>query len=122
MCIRDSQEAAHSIQRSYGKLTKKQIDLLNLCSVPQTAQEIMDRLRITNQTRNRKQHINPLLEIDVYKRQGYYMLSHNWEVTDWQLVPGHSTNSQYPFLQQVKNRLCLLYTSNPKVPKMKLCK
>lgn len=60
---KSNQEAAHSVQRSYGKLTKKQIDLLNFCSVPRTAQEIMDRLRITNQTRNRKKHINPLLEM-----------------------------------------------------------
>ena len=60
---KSNQEAAHSVLRSYGKLTKKQIDLLNFCSVPRTAQEIMDRLRITNQTRNRKKHINPLLEM-----------------------------------------------------------
>ena len=36
------------------KLTKKEQDIRNFCSVPRTAQEIMDRLGITNQSKNRK--------------------------------------------------------------------
>ena len=47
------------------KLTKKQIDILNFCSVPRSSQEIMDRLEITNQTKNRAHYIQSLLELGV---------------------------------------------------------
>ena len=36
------------------KLTKKEQDIRNFCSVPRTAQKIMDRLGITNRSKNRK--------------------------------------------------------------------
>ena len=49
------------------KLTKKQIDILNFCSVPRSSQEIMDRLEITNQTKNRAHYIQSLLELGVLK-------------------------------------------------------
>lgn len=42
-------------------LTNKQKDILNFCSVPRTASEIMDRLGISNQTKNRERHITPLV-------------------------------------------------------------
>ena len=43
------------------KLTNKQKDILNFCSVPRTAAEIMDRLGVSNQSRNRAAHITPLV-------------------------------------------------------------
>lgn len=49
-------------------LTKKEQDIRNFCSVPRTAQEIMDRLGITNQSKNRQKYITSLLEIGVLER------------------------------------------------------
>lgn len=50
------------------KLTKKEEDIRNFCSVPRTAQEIMDRLKITNQSKNRHKYITSLIEIGVLER------------------------------------------------------
>lgn len=50
------------------KLTKKEEDIRNFCSVPRTAQEIMDRLKITNQSKNRQKYITSLIEIGVLER------------------------------------------------------
>ncbi len=50
------------------KLTKKEEDIRNFCSIPRTAQEIMDRLGISNQTKNRQKYITALLEIGVLER------------------------------------------------------
>lgn len=50
------------------KLTKKEEDIRNFCSVPRTAQEIMDRLEITNQSKNRLKYITSLIEIGVLER------------------------------------------------------
>ena len=47
------------------KLTKQQEDIRNFCSIPRTAQEIMDRLGITNQSKNRQRHIQPLLDMGI---------------------------------------------------------
>jgi hypothetical protein len=47
------------------KLTKQQEDIRNFCTIPRTAQEIMDRLGITNQSRNRQRHIQPLLDMGI---------------------------------------------------------
>lgn len=44
------------------ELTNKQKDIVNFCSVPRTAAEIMERLAITNQSRNRAAHITPLVK------------------------------------------------------------
>ena len=46
-------------------LSKSQKDIANFCSVPRTAQEILDRLGVTNQSINRKRHIQPLLDMGV---------------------------------------------------------
>ena len=46
-------------------LTKAQKDIINFCSVPRSAQEIMDRVGVSNQSANRKRHIQPLLELGV---------------------------------------------------------
>ena len=43
-------------------ITKKKLDIVNFCSVPRTAKEIMDRLGITNQTKNRQHYITELVE------------------------------------------------------------
>ncbi|MGN1376502.1 MAG: RNA-binding domain-containing protein [Prevotella sp.] len=50
------------------KLTKKEEDIRNFCSVPRTAQEIMDRLKITNQSKNRQKYITALIAIGVLER------------------------------------------------------
>lgn len=50
------------------KLTKKEEDIRNFCSVPRTAQEIMDRLGISNQFKNRQKYILSLIEIGVLER------------------------------------------------------
>ena len=49
------------------KVTKKQKDILNFCSVPRSAQEIMDRIGIDNQTNNRKRYIQALIEMGYLK-------------------------------------------------------
>lgn len=45
------------------KLTKREEDIRNFCSVPRTAQEIMDRLKISNQSKNRQKYITSLTEL-----------------------------------------------------------
>lgn len=50
---------------NHQKLTKKQEDICNFCSVPRTSQEIMDRLGISNQSKNRQKYIGELLEMGV---------------------------------------------------------
>lgn len=50
------------------KLTKKEEDIRNFCSVPRTAQEIMERLGISNQSKNRQKYIVSLIEIGVLER------------------------------------------------------
>ena len=47
------------------RLTKAQKDIVNSCSIPRTAQEILDRVGLTNQSINRKRHITPLVEMGV---------------------------------------------------------
>lgn len=50
---------------NHQKLTGKQEDICNFCRVPRTSQEIMDRLGISNQSKNRQKHIGKLLEMGV---------------------------------------------------------
>lgn len=50
------------------KLTKKEEDIRNFCSVPRSAQEIMDRLKISNQSKNRQKYITSLIELGVLER------------------------------------------------------
>ena len=50
------------------KLTKKEQDIRNFCSIPRTAQEIMDRLGISNQSKNRQKYIMPLVDMGVLER------------------------------------------------------
>lgn len=50
------------------RLSRKEEDIRNFCSVPRTAQEIMDRLGISNQSKNRQKYITSLMEIGVLER------------------------------------------------------
>lgn len=67
-----NQETSQSNQESPNlvtqKLTKKEEDIRNFCSVPRTAQEIMDRLGVSNQSKNRQKYITSLIEIGVLER------------------------------------------------------
>lgn len=42
-------------------LTNKQKDIINFCSVPRTAAEIMERVGVSNQTKNRERYITSLV-------------------------------------------------------------
>ena len=42
-------------------LTNKQNDIINFCSVPRTSLEIMERLGVSNQTKNRERYITSLV-------------------------------------------------------------
>ena len=42
-------------------LSKKQRDIVNFCSVPRTTAEIMERLGLSNQTKNRERYITSLV-------------------------------------------------------------
>ena len=42
-------------------LTNKQKDIVNFCSVPRTSAEIMERLGVSNQTKNRERYITSLV-------------------------------------------------------------
>ena len=42
-------------------------DVVNFCTVPRTAQEIMERIGITNQSKNRKRYISALVEQGLLK-------------------------------------------------------
>ncbi|WP_241160010.1 hypothetical protein [Parabacteroides sp. ZJ-118] len=53
-----AQPESNSVTR---KLTKKEEDIRNFCSVPRTAQEIMDRIGISNQSKNRQKYITALI-------------------------------------------------------------
>jgi predicted HTH transcriptional regulator len=44
------------------KLSRIQKDILNFCSIPRTAQEIMDRIGLSNQSKNRAKYISSLVE------------------------------------------------------------
>lgn len=47
------------------KLTQKQKDICNFCRIPRTSHEIMNRLGISNQSKNRQRYITPLLKMGV---------------------------------------------------------
>ena len=44
------------------KVTKKQQDVINFCSVPRSSKEILDRLGLTNHSKNREKHIMSLVK------------------------------------------------------------
>ena len=43
-------------------LSNKEKDIVNFCSVPRTAKEILDRIGVTNQTKNREKYVVSLIE------------------------------------------------------------
>jgi hypothetical protein len=45
------------------KLNGKQKDILNFCSVPRSAKEILERVGVINHTKNRKKHVLSLVEL-----------------------------------------------------------
>lgn len=63
--LKSNQENKYMVTR---ELTKKEEDICNFCSVPRTAQEIMERLGVSNQSKNRQKFIVPLIEIGVLER------------------------------------------------------
>lgn len=66
--VKSNHESNHQAESNIHpkiKLTKKQEDIRNFCSVPRTSQEIMDRIGISNQSKNRQRHIVPLIEMGV---------------------------------------------------------
>ena len=65
VCNQESNQESNQVKPTKVSLTKAQKDIVNYCSVPRTAQEIMDRIGISNQTINRKRHILPLLDMGV---------------------------------------------------------
>ncbi len=71
-CSKSEQPARKSNQATSNtpklRLSKKQEDIRNFCSVPRSAQEIMDRLQITNQSKNRQKHIAPLIDAGILER------------------------------------------------------
>ena len=58
-------QVEHQVNPVKVSLTGVQKDILNFCSIPRTAQEIMDRLGVYNQSRSRKKYIQPLVDMGV---------------------------------------------------------
>ena len=56
---KSNQVEAHNTKRE--PLTNKQKDIVNFCSVPRTSAEIMERLGVSNQTKNRERYITSLV-------------------------------------------------------------
>lgn len=48
-------------------ISNKEKDIVNFCSVPRSAQEILERVGVTNQTRHRKKYIQPLIDAGYLK-------------------------------------------------------
>lgn len=58
------EEKSNQVQDSDTKkvsLSNKQRDIVNFCSVPRTTAEIMERLGLSNQTKNRERYITSLV-------------------------------------------------------------
>ena len=58
-------QVEHQVNPVKVSLTGVQKDILNFCSIPRTAQEILDRLGVYNQSRSRKKYIQPLVDMGV---------------------------------------------------------
>ena len=61
----ESNGERNRVKHVRASLTGSQKDIVNFCSVPRTAQEILDRIGVSNQTKNRKKHIQSLLDLGV---------------------------------------------------------
>lgn len=58
-------QETHQEESSEVRLTKDQLDIVNFCSIPRSAKEILDRKGLYNQSRARKKYIQPLLDMGV---------------------------------------------------------
>ena len=58
-------QVANQVHTPKPSLTRAQKDIVNFCSVSRSAQEILERIGLTNQTFNRKKHIQPLVDMGV---------------------------------------------------------
>ena len=58
----NDQEEKVTIKNSGMSLSMRQKQVIDYCSIPRTAQEIMDFLKISNQSKNRKKYITTLVE------------------------------------------------------------
>lgn len=56
---KSNQVEAHNTKKA--TLTNKQKDIINFCSVPRTSAEIMKRVGVSNQTKNRERYITSLI-------------------------------------------------------------
>ena len=63
--VQEKHQVEHQVNPVKVSLTGVQKDILNFCSIPRTAQEIMDRLGVYNQSRSRKKYIQPLVDMGV---------------------------------------------------------
>ena len=63
--VQESNQESNQEKIRKSALTKAQRDVVNYCSVPRTAQEILARLGLSNQSINRKRHIQPLVDMGV---------------------------------------------------------
>ena len=60
-------EQSNGAHTAKNKLPGKTQDIVNFCTVPRTAAEVLARVGLTNQTKNRKKYINPLVEAGLLK-------------------------------------------------------
>lgn len=58
----NGQEEKVTIKNSGMSLSIREKQVIDYCSIPRTAQEIMDFLKISNQSKNRKKYISTLVE------------------------------------------------------------
>ena len=63
--VQESNQESNQEKIRKSALTKAQRVVVNYCSVPRTAQEILARLGLSNQSINRKRHIQPLVDMGV---------------------------------------------------------
>ena len=59
--VQDSDTQLRHSDTKKVSLSNKQRDIVNFCSVPRTTAEIMERLGLSNQTKNRERHITSLV-------------------------------------------------------------
>ena len=58
-------QVSNQVHPSKPLLTKAQKDIVNFCSIPRSAKEILDRIGVSNQNRTRKKYIQPLVDMGV---------------------------------------------------------
>ena len=61
----ETHQEMHQEKHISVSLTKDQLDIVNFCSVPRSAKEILERKGLYNQSRARKKYILSLVELGV---------------------------------------------------------